>query len=270
MNIVSSLRIVKLSGMKKSISIIGLLLFIVMIYFNYLSGIGAINNISAGDVSNKYPTLFTPAGFTFSIWGIIYLFGFLFVIRLLWVASRKNSITEVNQLSLYYSLSCIINTFWLFSWHYDILWLSELLMLSLLLILILLYQKISKSNIQSTGVFLVTSAPISIYLGWITVATVANTSVWLTSMGWFGQPFPESFWAGTMVIIAAAISFMVLVKKRDYFFGMVYLWAAYGIMIARINDPVPGSIWIVRIILVGMILVFIGILYARFVRVRKV
>ena len=248
--------------MKKTLPFIVITAFLLMIYVNYLSGAGKINDISAGGVSGKYPTLFTPAGFTFSIWGLIYLFNLFFSLRLFWKGVKSNWSKGYNSLSVYFILTCILNISWIYSWHYDKISLSVLLMLGLLITLILLYQNVSEKHFQSVWSYLSTYTPISLYLGWICIATVANISVWLTSAKWEGDPFSASFWASLMLVVAAAINLFILIKKRDIVFAMVFLWAAYGIFTARSIDVAVESQWVSGSAITGMIIVILGILYA--------
>jgi hypothetical protein len=240
-----------------------------MIYVNYKSGSGQINGISAGEVSANYPTLFTPAGFTFSIWGLIYLLSLIFVVRLIWISFKQANHNEIVIISGLYIFSCLLNIGWIYAWHNIRIILSEFLMIALLVNLIWLYQVVSKRTYSSLWSYFSTYTPISIYLGWITIAMVANTSVMFTSIGWDGSPFKESFWAVLMIIIAAIINLIILVKKRDIFFALVYVWAVYGIIVARANEYADSSFWITIAAVVGMVMVFLGILYARFVRIDK-
>lgn len=255
--------------MKKILSIINLLAFILMIYVNYLSGTGKINDISAGGVSSQYPTLFTPAGFTFSIWGLIYLFNFIFSVRLFWMAMTGSKENDLEKLLKYFILSCILNISWIYSWHYDLMTVSVLLMLGLLITLILLYQSVSKKSYPSMWTYLSAYTPISLYLGWISIATVANISVWLSSLMWDGKPFNAAFWASLMVFVAALINLIILNKKRDVVFAFVYIWAAYGISIARSAEISDGGMWVYRSAIAGMTIVFLGILYTGYNRLKQ-
>jgi hypothetical protein len=257
------------NGMKKTLPFIVIPAFFIMIYINYLSGAGKINDISAGGVSDKYYTLFTPAGFTFSIWGLIYLFNLFFSIRLFWEGVKGRWSRELNSISIYFILTCILNISWIYAWHYDTLALSVLLMLGLLIVLILLYQKVSEKHYTSIWAYLSAYTPISLYLGWICIATVANFSVWLTALMWDGTPFSAAFWASLMLIVAALINLFILVKKRDIVFALVYLWAAYGIYSARLNEGVIEDIWVSRTATGGIIIVSLGILYAGYNMFRK-
>jgi hypothetical protein len=255
--------------MKKILPFIVISAFILMIYINYLSGAGKINDISAGGVSGNYFTLFTPAGFTFSIWGLIYLFNLFFSIRLFWMGVKDNRNKELNTISKYFILTCILNISWIYSWHYDKMALSVLLMLGLLITLIMLYQKVSGTHYPSMWSYLSTYIPISLYLGWICIATVANISVWLTSLSWDGSPLNESFWASLMLIVAAIINIFILVRKRDVVFSLVFLWAAYGIYSARSIEAAEGSLWVSRSAIAGILFVLMGILYTGYIKLWK-
>ena len=255
--------------MKKILSIIVISAFSFMIYVNYLSGAGKINNISAGGVSGNYPTLFTPAGFTFSIWGIIYLFNLFFSIRLLWMGLKRNHAKNLDSISKYFIVSCILNISWIYSWHYDMMALSVVLMLGLLITLILLYQNVSDKQYPSIWSYLSTYTPISLYLAWICIATVANISVWLSSLMWDGSPFTGAFWASLMIIIASLINIYILIKKQDIVFALVFLWAAFGIFTARSIESANEAEWVSWSAITGIIIVFSGILYAGFNKLRK-
>lgn len=256
--------------MKKLLSFLALIAFAVMIYMNYLSGTGQINQISISEVSANYPTLFTPAGFTFTIWSLIYLAGFIFVINLIIRSYKVKQDDSIRDFSILYTITCIINILWIFSWHHQILWLSEILMLGLLSGLIWLYLKVLQVERTSMAQYFISVIPISLYLGWIMIATVANTSVLLVSLGWDGSPLTEAFWASLVILVAALINVGILVTKRDIFIGLVYLWAAYGIISARAAEQTMAATWVARFAVAGMVLVFLGILYARFVKARKI
>jgi len=124
--------------MKKISLIITLIAFLAMLYINYLSGVGKINNISAGGVSGLYPTFFTPAGFTFSIWGVIYFFNLLFIIYALVTGFSRRSEYPSDKIIYRYLLSCLVNIAWIFAWHYQAMILAMCLMIIFLFLLFLL------------------------------------------------------------------------------------------------------------------------------------
>ena len=126
--------------MKKLIALTNVVLFAGMIYVNYLGGIGAINNIGTGEVSGLYPTLFTPAGLTFSIWGIIYLFNSFFVVYQVYKAFKlpENFDLKLNQGFFFVTIT---NTVWIFAWHRLAIGYSLFLMLILLVFLLVSYSR---------------------------------------------------------------------------------------------------------------------------------
>jgi hypothetical protein len=67
--------------MKKTLALANGIALIITIFVNYLSNTGALNGNTMKVVSDKYFNYFTPAGFAFSIWGLIYvgLFDLCFI-----------------------------------------------------------------------------------------------------------------------------------------------------------------------------------------------
>lgn len=201
------------------------ILFIAMIYVNYLANSKPLGGISTGEISNKYNTLFTPAGFTFSIWGIIYLLVFAFVVFFAIGSPVLSSNTEL--LGILFLVSCIINISWLFCWHYDKIILSSIVMILFLITLL--------SILEFTGPIGIAYITFSVYSGWISVALIANLSITL-----FKYKVPifmnhQRFWLYTILAVSFIIgSYMVLFEK-NYYYGAVFLWAYYGIVMKHRN-----------------------------------
>jgi hypothetical protein len=210
---------------------------------NVLANTLPINNQNTGTISDKYPNLFVPAGFTFSIWGIIYLLLAGFVIfqatRAFKSGSQDSFFLEIGPLFL---MSCITNSFWLIAWHYEILPLSLILMIILLISLVWTYLRL--------GIGLkVTTAPekymvhlaFSIYLGWISIATIANFTALLVAFGWNRFGMSEQFWAVIMIMTGALIGLLMLFRRNDLFFNLVLIWAFLGISMKRLKDSTEPS-----------------------------
>lgn len=244
-------------------------IFILMLYINYLSGTGKINDISAGGVSALYPTFFTPAGYTFSIWGIIYLFNFVFVVYYTITGFSASSSYPTARILIFYSLSCIFNISWVFAWHYDAILISMFMIASLFAALLMVYQEVTSGKKSSFSEYFVTTVPVSIYLGWIVVAVIANAAVTLRAYHWGGFGIPGHYWAAVMIVVAGIVNVLVLLKKRDVFFSLVFLWAALGIIVARRAEMSPESDMVAVTAMVTMGIVFIFILIARFVYIKK-
>ncbi len=83
------------------------------------------------------------------------------------------------------------------------------------------------------------SSAISVYIGWISVATIANTTALLVNLGWKGAPFSEVTWTVIMVIVASILSSLFIIKEKDVIYPLVTIWALYGITIKRLAANPP-------------------------------
>jgi hypothetical protein len=213
------------------------LTFVLMVFVNGLANALPINGRQTGEVSDSYPNLFAPAGLTFAIWGLIYLLLALHVLYqwgLFHQTGRQHS-ALLGRVGLLFSLSSLANTAWVFAWHYDLIGLSTLLIVSILVLLILINRTLGAMKPTKVERLLVT-VPFSIYFGWITVATVANLTVWLVSINWSGFGLAESIWAAMIIAIAAAIGAFTMLKGRDIAYGSVLIWAFIGILTKHTSD----------------------------------
>jgi benzodiazapine receptor len=209
---------------------INVVAFVVMIVVNGLAGSTTVlGGVTSADVSNMYPTLITPAGFTFAIWGIIYALLLLFTVYQLLPKNRDKPF--LSQVGLLFALSSAFNISWLFLWHYNYITYSLVLMFALLASLILIYLRL---GIGKTAVSLKEMAfvhlPFSVYLGWISIATIANVSVALTAAGWDGLGIEPSVWAVTIICVALLLSLAVLATRKDIAYSFVIVWALLGIL----------------------------------------
>lgn len=241
--------------------------FLLMVVVNALANILPINGIPTGAVSDSYPNLFAPAGLTFSIWGLIYLLLAGFVLYQLGVFKGKSgySLEAVKRIGWYFSISSLANIAWIFSWHYKMIPLSMLLMVVILITLILAYIGINKAPLSLKEKIFVRT-PFSIYFGWITVATIANVTTLLVSLGWDGFGISQQVW--TIIALAAGlvIGVATTLKNKDIAYGLVILWAYAGIMLKHLMptgfaSQYPGVIIAVAISL-GIIIasiVLVGI-----------
>lgn len=224
--------------MQRSLSDWGgnLVAFAVVILFNVLSNSLPINGQTMPEISAKYPSLFTPAGFTFSIWGVIYLALLFFVVWQALPAQRDNR--KVAAISTYFQLNCLMNAVWIVVWHYDLVALSLIVMLGILATLILIYRSlISSIDTAPFAQHLVLYLPFSLYTGWITLATIANASVLQNANGWDDVWLTAVQWALLKLAVAGAIGATILVKFRDIPFGLVIAWGAYGISVMQSATP---------------------------------
>jgi hypothetical protein len=246
-----------------SLSILNMLGFLGVVIVNALAVTLPINNKTTEQLSDQYPNLFVPAGLTFSIWGVIYILLAIFVIYGLIIAIRKDTqkLSFIENIGILFFISCLANIGWIFAWHYEILPLSLVLMLLLLgsLITIYLRLRIGKSDSTRIEKYLV-HLPFSVYLGWITIATIANVTALLVDVNWNTFGLGEQFWAVAVIVVGIAIALSILFIRRDIFYCLVVDWALLGILLKRLAVETRPDQSVIVITIVGMVLVSLGII----------
>jgi hypothetical protein len=221
-----------------------------------------LNGSQTGALSDAIPNLFVPSGLTFSIWGVIYIFLLVFTIaqaRGLFSARREAPafVAKVGWLFVYASAA---NVGWLRLWHWHQVGYSQLVMLVLLSCLVGAYLRLGTGRTPAAaGENWCARIPFSVYLGWITVATVANATALLVTAGWNGFGIAPAAW--TVVVIAAAviITLAVLATRRDPAYALVVTWALAGIVLKRSADSSPASRTVEIAALIAASVVFVGI-----------
>jgi benzodiazapine receptor len=209
---------------------VNIVAFIVTITVNVLAGSTTLlNGVTSGEVSDMYPTLVTPAGFTFSIWGVIYMF--LLVFTVYQALPRNRDKLFLSQIGLLFALSGAFNVSWLFLWHYKMVTYSLALMFALLATLILIYLRLGIGRtIVSLKEMVLVHMPFSVYLGWISIATIANVSVALVAAEWGGWGIEPSTWAVVIICVALLLSLAMLATRKDIAYCFVVVWALVGIL----------------------------------------
>ena len=213
-----------------------LVAFAVMILLNVLSNAIPLNGQTMPEISAKYASLFTPAGFTFSIWGVIYLLLLVFVF---WQAlpAQSNNL-KVAGISTYFKINCLANALWIVVWHYDLLALSLVIMVLILVTLVMIYRTlVAEIHTANFTEHLALYLPFSLYTGWITVATVANASVFQTGNGWDDVLLTSVQWTMAKLALAGAIGTTIIIKYRDPVFAVAVAWAAFGIAAKQSGTP---------------------------------
>ncbi|MFH1032576.1 MAG: hypothetical protein V1767_08470 [Chloroflexota bacterium] len=220
-----------------------------------------LNNKTTAELSDQYPNLFVPAGLTFSIWGIIYVLLTVFVVYHLVTVIRNDAegLSSFGKIGVLFFISSALNISWIFAWHYEIVPLSVVIMLLLLASLIIIYLRlgIGKSATSLKVQYLV-HLPFSVYLGWITIATIANITALLVEINWNRLGVSEQFWTVLVVIVGIAITLGMLIKRGDIYYCLVVDWALLGILLKRMASfPVVQNVIVVTII--GLVLITLGI-----------
>jgi hypothetical protein len=210
--------------------VVNTIAFIAMVVVNYLANALPINGYNTGEVSALYSNYFVPAGFTFSIWGIIYLFLGLFIVRALYLYKNDRSIdlSLISAISFWFFLSCVANALWIFCWHYLQIFYTVILMLILLYSLMKIYLITRQIRVKGLDYYSL-SVPFSIYLAWISVATIANFTAYLTDSSWQGLGINPEIWSVIMILVACSIGIMMLIGFADVSFTLVLIWAFFGL-----------------------------------------
>jgi len=220
--------------MKKVRAVANGVALIVTVIINYLSNTGVFNGNTMATMSARYPTLFTPAGYAFSIWIVIYLglLGFV-VYQGRTLRGNPEAGTVVAQVGWWFVLSCVANCAWVLAWLYDRTGLSVLIMIALLFCLL---QIILRTDMELTDPPLRTIAavwwPFCLYSGWITAALIANIFAWLTSIGWTGWGVPPAVWAIIMIGVAGTAYLFMTWRRNMREYAFTGVWALVAIAIA--------------------------------------
>lgn len=226
--------------------------YVAMVVTNILSNTLPINGQTTAEISDKQEVLFTPAGYVFSIWGVIYL------LLAIWLFIQfKNRDTEKatsNTVSLLFTVSCIFNIIWLLTWHYEYFAISIIVMLLLLVTLIAIYKQYSNSDYRLGGRF-----PFSFYLGWISVATIANMAYTLQHYD-ISLGIDEVLGTIILLIVAGILAILGRYLSNDPYFSIVFVWAIIGIAARNTNEQLVTTSYVVAAI------IFIAIIAVSFIK----
>lgn len=234
--------------------IVASLSFAGTIAVNALANILPINGLNTGQVSDLYPSLFTPDGLTFSIWSVIYFLLAGFVV-MSWLRRDERTI---NRVLPWFTLTCVLNMSWILAWHHLLAPLSVFIMLMLLTTLSYIFRILHQSDSNDTKQKFWVVLPFTIYLAWICVATIANIAALLISLGWQGGSISPQLWTILMMTTAAALALKVTLDYRVPFFSAVVIWALFGIYF-RWHSSSYSSITITALVL--MTFLAVGIFY---------
>ena len=215
------------------IKIITGIAYLAMVLVNVLANSLPINNRSTGAISDAYPNLFAPAGPVFSIWGLIYLLLGAYV---LYQFVKKDQKTEdlLKKINPLFIATSLANISWIFAWHYDLIGLSVLIMATLLFLLIRIADIIRTKQFTSLEKLFIW-APFSVYFGWITVASIANITVFLVSISWNRFGIADFVWASIILLVGALIGILRMNKDRNIAYGLVLVWAYSWILFKHVS-----------------------------------
>lgn len=191
-----------------------------MFVVNILSNVLPINGLTTAEISNAIQIYFVPAGYVFSIWGLIYIGIVIYLISMFTKFTKEDM-----AIAPFVIASSLANTIWIFMWHYQLIYLSVIFMLVILASLIVVALKLNKPDVS-----LVKKTPFNIYLGWISVASIANIAGALYTANWNGFGISPEIWSAIMLVIATGLAVLALIKK-NIAYSLVILWAVIGIVV---------------------------------------
>jgi hypothetical protein len=231
-----------------------LLSMILALVVNILASALPLNGENTGEISDRFQVYFVPAGYVFSIWGLIYLGWIAFMIFQFQPSQTENP--RLRRLGYLFAISNIANAAWLFCWHYNQFGLSVLVMLALLGFLIASYFRLNVNRSSMTRIeYWSVDVLFSVYLGWITVATVANITDWLYLVEWNVFGIPDQIWAVIMLAVASLLGVGMALTRRDIGYLSVLVWAFIGIAVKQTSAPVVVlSAWMAAAAMLGLIL----------------
>ncbi len=245
--------------------------FLLMITINALANILPLNGKTTGEIAAQYPNLFVPENLTFAIWGLIYLMllGFVIYQGKGFFQKGESPSELVEKIGYSFILSSVLNSAWILAWHYEKVFLSVLIMILLLLTLIKIYLNLeiglpSQDNPKTMKERFFSEVPFSIYLGWISIATIANITTWLVSINWNRFGLSELFWTIVVIFLGTILALLFLQKRNDIFYSLVVIWAFIGIIIKRSEGLTNHSL-----ILIFTLVFCIGIILIKIFHVLK-
>jgi hypothetical protein len=248
----------------KIMNLVAAMTFFLALLLNVLANLIPINGLSTGVISDTYENYFAPAGFTFSIWAVIYslLAGYV-VWRLKNLPSSEDNPNNrfLYHVDIAFSVSSLANALWILAWHYLSFYLSFVLMIVILVSLAYINLQFKKDQHIST-------IPFRVYFGWIIVATVANITTMMVadanSFRWFwnGGEVSEQLLTIIIVLITILLGNVIIIRQKDPFIGGVIIWSLVGIFARhRMNLPEFGITGVANLALFGMILTVLIVLF---------
>ncbi|MGD2079491.1 MAG: tryptophan-rich sensory protein [Chloroflexota bacterium] len=220
-----------------------------------------INGQTTGEISDSFDVFFVPAGYVFSIWGVIYLGLVAYAVYQALPAQAGNA--DLRSIGSLFFLSSLANIAWILLWHYEYVPLSAVVMLVLLVCLIAIYLRLDINRKPvSSGMRWLVHLPFSIYLGWITVATIANVTVLLYDWDWTGLGISAETWTVIMLTIGTVVGGLMSFTRGDIAYSLVLIWAFSGIAIKHSDtSAVATAAWIATA--ATAVLMLVGAYYHR-------
>lgn len=207
--------------------IISIVLFAITLMINMLGSSGFINGLNQKDISDKFSTLITPAGFTFSIWGIIYLLLFIVLVMMFLKRNEKYYVTIIRQITPLFWLSCVLNSLWIVVFSYQLISLSLLVILALCVTLLLILRRIFRADNKESALLPIAFA---IYSGWVFIASFVNLALFLNYLKLDFNVFGKDKIYVLLVIIVVVLAMLLQNYHKNAVFNLSIAWGFFGIL----------------------------------------
>lgn len=220
--------------------IITILATLLTITVNGLANALPLNGQGTGEISDRFAIYFVPAGYVFSIWGLIYLGLIAFTVYQSFPTQRENEL--LKKIYPAYWIGSLANAAWIFLWHYEFFPLTLIAMFTILATLLYIQTQLSKvrSEMDRCQKWYV-QYPFSIYLGWISVATIANISQVLFYFNWGGWSISPAAWAVIMLAVATVLGLLMAWRENDIPYLLVLVWAFAGIAVSQADTDLVAT-----------------------------
>jgi len=256
------------STKKLALQIGNILAFIATVIINLLANALPFNGVTTGDLADAYPNLLVPAGYVFSIWFIIYVLIGLFAIYQAkdLFKSEKEELPFIEKIGPYFILAAIGNISWIFFWHYQVFFLPLIAILVLFFSLLMIYKRLNiaaSDAPRNEKIFI--HLPISVYFGWLTVATVAQITALLVETGFPSFGILAEILTILVIAVLVLIGLLTIFTRRDIAYGLVLVWASVGIFVKQL----ALNLLIAIAGLIAAIIIAIGIIYTSYLMMQS-
>ena len=241
----------------KALAVLNAVALLVQMGLSIMAQIRLLAPYNVAGVSDKYPSLFTPAAITFSIWELIYLLLVAFCayhIIMAWAKPATHPANkDIERIGGWFILTNLAAAFWLMAWTNEELSLSLILISLQLICLIAIHLRVGIYDTRSSAASKwLTQFPLSIYFGWITVAAIANASSYLNVTDWDGWGLDPIDWTNIVIGVTVFITILVMTTLKNVIFGLVVAWWLYGIILKRMEVDAVLYFHIVRTAWIGI------------------
>lgn len=260
----------KLRQTLQLVQVVNVVSFLAVLVVNALANILPINGMTTGEVAQMYPNLFTPAGFTFAIWGLIYFaLGWFVLYQAGLLPGISPDLSVVRSIGWLFAVSSIANVAWILAWHYLLVPLSLAMMVLLLVSLIAIYVRLRGRESAGRAETWLVRVPFSLYLGWISVATIANITVTLVRHNWDAFGLSAALWTVVVIVLADILALYLLLTRDDRWYAAVTVWALLGIYVQHVTTFSRMFPSVITTTLVSMGVIGIGIVVTLIRRVIR-